>query len=130
MIFACNLSLDQRKGLECTENDTMWKIFDTPSASSEISCAIGNDELFSGHDIDGETFGLQHDDARPCRDRIGNVYLKQETIRILWPARSPELNSIQQVLEALGRCVSALHTPPRTHAFNCLESNNLLFLHN
>ena len=63
----------------------------------------------------GDAFVLQDDNSRPHRARIVYVYLEQETIqRMQWPARSPVLNPVEHVWNALGRRISALNPPPRT----------------
>ena len=65
----------------------------------------------------GDAFLLQDDNARPHRARIVDVYLQRETImRMEWPARSPDLNPIEHVLNALGRRLAALNPPPQTLA--------------
>ncbi|GBL96397.1 hypothetical protein AVEN_43715-1 [Araneus ventricosus] len=60
----------------------------------------------------GDDFLLQDDNAKLHRARIVDDYLQQETIqRMEWPARSPNLNPIEHVWDALGRCIAALNPP-------------------
>ncbi|KFM69431.1 hypothetical protein X975_20349, partial [Stegodyphus mimosarum] len=76
---------------------------------------------------------LQDDNARPHRARIVDDYLQQETImRMEWPARFLDLNPIEHVWDALGRCLAALNPPlrplPRLHLL--WKSNGSCFLWN
>ncbi|KFM62471.1 Transposable element Tc1 transposase, partial [Stegodyphus mimosarum] len=63
----------------------------------------------------GDAFLLHDDNSRPHRARIVDDYLQQETImRMEWPVRSPHLNPIEHVWDALGRRLAALNPPPQT----------------
>ncbi|UYV84070.1 hypothetical protein LAZ67_X001061, partial [Cordylochernes scorpioides] len=58
---------------------------------------------------------LMDDNARPHRARLVNEYLQSENIRRMdWRARSPDLNPIEHVWDALGRRIGARHPSPRT----------------
>ncbi|UYV75553.1 K02A2.6-like [Cordylochernes scorpioides] len=58
---------------------------------------------------------LMGDNARPHRARLVNEHLQRENIRRMdLPARSPDLNPIEHVWDALGRRIGARHPSPRT----------------
>ncbi|GBN16172.1 hypothetical protein AVEN_124298-1 [Araneus ventricosus] len=52
------------------------------------------------------------DDARPHRARLVRSYLENETIpQMAWPARSPDLNPIEDVWNMLGRRIAGRSAP-------------------
>lgn len=54
----------------------------------------------------GDDFMLMHDNARPHVARIVNEYLAEVEIPVMnWPPRSPDINPIEHVWDALGRKV-------------------------
>ncbi|GFX30352.1 transposable element Tcb1 transposase [Trichonephila clavipes] len=63
----------------------------------------------------GPTFVLMDDNARPHRADIVDDYLESEGIaRIAWPAYSPDLNTIKNLCDTLGRAVSSRFPTPAT----------------
>ncbi|GFS89520.1 transposable element Tcb1 transposase [Trichonephila clavipes] len=66
----------------------------------------------------GPTFVLMDDNARPHRADIVDDYLESEGIaRMTWSAYSPDLNPIENLVDALGRAVSSRFPPPATLFF-------------
>lgn len=63
----------------------------------------------------GPDFLFMDDNARPHRALLVGEFLESEDInRMEWPARSPDMNPIENVWDALGRRVSSRQPPPRT----------------
>ncbi|GBO11641.1 Transposable element Tc1 transposase [Araneus ventricosus] len=63
----------------------------------------------------GPKFILMDHNARPHRALLVDEFLESEDIhRMDWPARSPDLNPIQHVWDALGRTIATCNPRPRT----------------
>ncbi|KFM59627.1 Transposable element Tcb2 transposase, partial [Stegodyphus mimosarum] len=63
----------------------------------------------------GPEFILQDDNARPHRVLLVDEFLESEDIRRMdWTARSPDLNPLEHVWDALGRATATRSPPPRT----------------
>ena len=55
---------------------------------------------------------LQDDNARPHRAPVVNDFLQQQQVAgIDWPARSPDLNPIEHLWDALGQLIRGNHPP-------------------
>ncbi|GBM55119.1 hypothetical protein AVEN_208631-1 [Araneus ventricosus] len=64
---------------------------------------MGTDEIF------------MDDNARPHRARLVRSYLESETsLQMAWPARSSDLNPIENVWDMLGRRIAGRSVPPDT----------------
>ncbi|GBM57215.1 Glutathione S-transferase 1, isoform C [Araneus ventricosus] len=63
----------------------------------------------------GPEFILMDDNARPHRALLVDEFLESEDIRRMdSPARSPDLNPIELIWDALGRTIATRNSPPRT----------------
>ncbi|GBN76632.1 hypothetical protein AVEN_218484-1 [Araneus ventricosus] len=59
------------------------------------------------------------DNARPHRAFLVDGFLESEDIRRMdWPARSPDLNPIEYVWDALGRAIATHNPPSKNHPGN------------
>ncbi|UYV81694.1 hypothetical protein LAZ67_20002009 [Cordylochernes scorpioides] len=73
------------------------------------------------------------DNSRPHRARLVNEYLQSENIRKMdWPARTPDLNPIEHVWDALGRRIGARVKPFKIYSrmkvvygYKCLYQNRI-----
>ena len=75
----------------------------------------------------GQGAMFQDDNARPHRARVVNDFLRQQQVtRLDWPARSPDLNPIEHLWDALGRRVRDHQPPPNTlnELFNILDQDS------
>ncbi|GBM29736.1 Transposable element Tcb2 transposase [Araneus ventricosus] len=71
----------------------------------------------------GPEFILMDNNARPHRALLIDEFLESENIRRMdWQARSPDLNPIEHVWNALGRAIATRNPPPR----NILEMKTAL----
>ncbi|UYV68047.1 hypothetical protein LAZ67_5002900 [Cordylochernes scorpioides] len=71
----------------------------------------------------GPSFIFMDDNARPHRFLIIDEYLESEGIqRMEWSARSPDLNPIEHVWEALGRRIGSRSPPPKNCKLLWLKS--------
>ena len=75
--------------------------------------------LFRG--VVGPEFNLMDDNTRPQRALLVDEFLESEDIyRMDWPSRSPDLNPIERVWDALGRAIVNRNPPSRT--IQCLKT--------
>ncbi|GFT89386.1 transposable element Tcb2 transposase [Trichonephila clavipes] len=92
-------------------------IFDRGSVIGDRYCEevlLPHVRLFRG--AIGPDFIFMDDNARPHRTLAVEELLESEDItRMDWPAYSPDLNLIEHVWDALGKCIAArLHHPENT----------------
>ncbi|GFS77977.1 transposable element Tcb2 transposase [Trichonephila clavipes] len=88
---------------------TELNIFYTGSVIGDRYCEevlLPHVRLFRG--VIGPDFIFMDDNARPHRTLAVEELLESEDIiRMDWPAYSPDLNPIEHVWDALGRCIAA-----------------------
>ncbi|GBL74382.1 hypothetical protein AVEN_235350-1 [Araneus ventricosus] len=112
MVWA-GIMLDVRTPLHVFERDTVTGV----RFRDEILEPYAR--LFRG--AVGTEFILMDDNARPYRALLVDEFLESEDIcRMDWPARSPHLNPIEHVWDALGRAIATRNppTPSENHPGN------------
>ncbi|GFX68120.1 transposable element Tcb2 transposase [Trichonephila clavipes] len=95
----------------------LWKLFKTTGMCSRrhgrgrVRILLPHVRLFRG--AVGDKFVFMDDNSTCYRTPAVQDYLDSEGIqRLVWPARSPDLNPIENVWDALGRQVAGRNYPP------------------
>ncbi|GFS67521.1 transposable element Tcb2 transposase [Trichonephila clavipes] len=115
-----SLSSDCRRQLNWRENGTAYRPENIQEKDRYPTCSImvSTDEVLLPHvrlfrGAVGDKFVFMDDNATCHRTLAVLDYLDSEGIqRLVWPARSSDLNPIENVWDALGRQVAGRNYPP------------------